>query len=169
MSLICVLTLSIGVYAQPRSVGCHRSHNKVKPQKPSEVQLKNIQNTIARSDTFDILHYDISIDVTDYSNQTIKASTAVAFIPKISTGNSITFDLFELQVDSVTHSSGPLSFSYDMEFLTIYLPSIQVGVNDTVVVHYQGDPHKDANWGGFIFANNYIYCLLYTSPSPRDA
>lgn len=153
--------LLIGSFAkaQPRSTGCHISHNKVKPERLSLKQLQDIQNTIARSDTFDIQHYDITLDITDNSNQMLRASTSVIFTPKIATGSSITFDLFELQVDSVSHSSGSLTYSYDDELLTVYLPGIQVGVDDTVTVHYHGTPHTDPNWGGFIFTNSYIYNL----------
>ncbi len=145
----------------PRYQGCHhfQGNKRHKPAPLTDGQLKSIQNTIARSDTFDILHYDIAIDVTDVAGQTLKASTQVIFTPRMSGQDFIRFDLYQLTVDSVTHSSGPLAFTHDGEYLRVDLPSVQVGVSDTLVVHYQGSPYRDPDWGGFYFASGYVYNL----------
>ncbi|MCB0789194.1 MAG: hypothetical protein KDB75_07815, partial [Flavobacteriales bacterium] len=157
-----LLLFATASQAQPlKRLGCRFYHGEKPPKaRPlTDGQLKSIQETIARSDTFDIQHYDIRIDVTDYSGKSITASTQVVFTPRMTGQDFIRFDLYQLTVDSVTHSSGPLVFTHDGEYLKVDLPSVQVGVSDTLTVHYHGDPYREPNWGGFYFESQYIYNL----------
>ncbi len=148
-------------FAQPNPYGCHyfRNHGHTFTA-PTAAQRTQIDETIARSDTFDILHYDIAIDVTRYSAQTIVASTAVDFRALMPGQSFIRFDLFDLVVDSVTSPDGPMTFAYDGAFLKVELPVAPVvGEDQTLTVHYHGVPHRDPDWGGFYFESNYIYNL----------
>ena len=157
-----LLLFTTASQAQPlKRLGCRFYHGEKPPKaRPlTDGQLKSIQETIARSDTFDIQHYDIRIDVTDYSGKSITASTRVVFTPRMTGQDFIRFDLYQLTVDSVTHSSGPLVFTHDGEYLKVDLPSVQVAVSDTLTVHYHGDPYREPNWGGFYFESQYIYNL----------
>ena len=147
--------------AQPSKYGCHFFRNQA-PKRAALTagQLKAINASIARSDTFDILHYDIAIDVTDYAGQAIAASTTVRFTPKLAGQSGIRFDLYQLTVDSVTSTNGPLAFTYDTEVLGVALPAtMNPGDTAEVTVHYHGQPHRDPNWGGFYFEGGYIYNL----------
>jgi hypothetical protein len=159
--LYALLLLACQAFAQPTRHGCHHVRNIAgKKAKPTPGQLKALNASIARSDTFDIVHYDIAIDVTDYTGQTITASTTVRFTPKLPNQTGIRFDLFELTVDSVTDGNGALPFTYDTEVLGVALPgAMNPGDTAEVTVHYHGQPHRDPQWGGFYFESGYIYNL----------
>lgn len=147
--------------AQPYQYGCHyfRNHGVHHPV-PTAQEKDQIDETIARSDTFDILHYDISIDVTEYSTQQITASTTIDYTPLMPGQDFIRFDLFQLTVDSVTDANGALSFVHDGEFLRVdFAQQPVIGTNYQLTVHYHGSPYQDPEWGGFYFANDYIYNL----------
>lgn len=158
---LAVLLLAPTAEAQPYQYGCHyfRNHPSAPPV-ATAAQRELIGQVIARSDTFDILNYDISIDVTDYNMQTIKASTAIAYQALMPDQAFIRFELWDLEVDSVTTTSGTLGFAYDGEVLRVDLPEVpQVGQPDTLTVHYHGHPRRDPEWGGFYFQSGYIYNL----------
>lgn len=153
--------LALAAMAQPNPYGCHYFRNHPHPPVAlTDAQRDQIQETIARSDTFDILHYDIAIDVTRYNLQQIYASTTVDYRALMADQLFIRFDLFDLIVDSVTSPEGPLTFTYDGEFLKVDFPVAPiVGEDRSLTVHYHGHPHRDPDWGGFYFESNYIYNL----------
>ena len=64
-------------------------------------------------------------------------------------------------MDSVVSPSGPLTFTYDGQFLRVALPRRPwpMGEEAELTVYYGGDPHRDPEWGGFYFVSNYIYNL----------
>jgi|JI9StandDraft_1071089.scaffolds.fasta_scaffold00478_5 hypothetical protein len=148
--------------AQPtKHIGCHHTHNSgAKRQALSLEQRSQLNESIARSDTFDILSYLINIDVTNYVGHYIKASTTIAVHPLISDQSILHLDLYQLQVDSVKMNDEHLPFSYDGNILSLHF-STPLSVSDTleVITYYQGDPYQDPNWGGFYFESNYIYNL----------
>lgn len=126
----------------------------------TSAQRDLIAETIARSDTFDIRHYEISLDVTDYNGQYLKAATAITYAARMDGQSSIRFDLQGLQVDSVSGPEGTLPFTYDGQFLRVDLGAVlPVDEERQLTVHYQGSPDRDPNWGGFYFESDYIYNL----------
>jgi aminopeptidase N len=148
--------------AQPNPYGCHyfRQATLRPPTALNEAQRNQIAETIARSDTFDILNYDITLDVTDYGGQRIQAATVVRFRTLQPDLGSILFDLVQLQVDSVIGAEGPYTYGHDGEFLRVFFPeALAEGEEREVTVHYQGTPRRDPQWGGFYFESNYIYNL----------
>lgn len=172
ISLLLLLSLwpTIAAMAQdghdgPVRHGCHHfhqeAHQRMLQRGPIiEAELLAIQETIARSDTFDILHYDITLDVTDYDGQWLKGSTTVTFQPRMSGQTQIRFDLKSLTVDSVEYLGQQLSYDHADDILTVYFPgALAMELEHEVSVHYQGTPHRDPYWGGFYFEQNYIYNL----------
>ncbi|MCB0793533.1 MAG: hypothetical protein KDB88_02250 [Flavobacteriales bacterium] len=157
------LLLTTLAYAQPpHKIGCHyfRSQEAARMQPLTDKQLAQIEEVIARSDTFDILHYDIAIDVTDVANERISAATTITFSPLMSGQTFIRFELFQLTVDSVMVNNALVPFSHDGEILKVDLPFVpDVGTDYELTVHYQGTPHRDPGWGGFYFEQGYIYNL----------
>lgn len=114
-----------------------------------------------RSDTIDILDYNINLDFTDFSNQHLSGNCIITYTPKMNTINSINFDLLELNIDSITSQNTISTYSYNDTLLTINLPNT-ANINDTntITVYYNGSPQKDASgWGGFYFDGNYAYNL----------
>ena len=81
------LALSLKLVAQPSKFGCHYFRNGGEhihqPHALTPEEREGIADVIARSDTFDIQHYDIAIDVTDYIGRSIKAATTVEYTPLI--------------------------------------------------------------------------------------
>ena len=155
------LQISYGQVNPIHRIGCHHRHHATQSIEPLTNDQRELLNaSIARSDTFDILRYVINIDVTDYTNSRIAASTTVSVVPKMTNQSYIRLDLYNLQVDSVTTESGILTHHYDGEILQVDFATTP-SLTDTIAftVHYQGVPHRDASWGGFYFENGYIYNL----------
>lgn len=166
-SFLCLLTfllLSVVVYAQPSERafnGCHHTHNKNRNTRPlSERELQMLNESIARSDTFDILQYVIHLDVSDYGSYSISAATTIRFTARMNGLQSIAFDLYNLTVDSLLWESDPAVYSYDGNILRANAPEVlNEGDTSEVTVFYHGDPYQDPVWGGFYFQANYIYNL----------
>ena len=151
---------SLSAWSQFHPYGCHYFRTGPGELVYTDRSREQIDETIARSDTFDILHYDISLDVTDYSGALLRGVTQIRFVPLMADQTFIRFDLFQLEVDSVIGGAGPVSFSYDGQFLKVDLAAVPlIGEELEVTVHYRGTPHRDPNWGGFYFESGYIYNL----------
>jgi aminopeptidase N len=148
-------------WAQTEFYGCHAFQRKMcKVHAPDEHAKVLINESIARSDTFDILHYAIQLDVTNYTAQFIRGATTITFEPIMEGQSHIRFDLFELEVDSVTWPQGVLPFLYNGTHLRIDFPeALPINLPAEVTVYYKGNPHRDPFWGGFYFEANYIYNL----------
>ena len=162
--IICVaflLTTATALAQEPPTYGCHhfRSGRRPTPEATASDRTQ-IAETIARSDTFDIRHYDIHLDVTNYGGGTIKGWTTVSFAARMDGLDHIRFDLFALMVDSVRADGAPVVFAHDGQFLDISLPAVMnTGDEAALTVYYHGDPHQDPEWGGFYFESQYIYNL----------
>lgn len=161
------------VTAQPTEddfIPCHHAgHQLVLNRfKPSEAEIQMMENSNKRSDSFDILNYAIDIDITNYSGKSIKANTIVSFKTKMDQLEWIVLDLKNLSVDSIFFRGKGIQFNYDGEMITAFFGEpLGVDVEDEIQVYYHGVPHRDPVWGGFYFADNYIYNLgigLSTTP-----
>lgn len=109
------------------------------------------------SDTIDILHYDINLDIVHLSKKAIKGYTDLEITPIISGVSNISLDLLELIVDSITVDNNLISvFNYNDTLLGIPLSS-SISQNDTITVrvYYHGQPVIESyGWGGFHFSND---------------
>jgi aminopeptidase N len=114
-----------------------------------------------RSDTLDILNYTIRLSITDFTNQQISGNTSVRFTPLMNNVTVLPLDLLELTVDSVTHTSGALGYTYNDTLLRITLPAaMNPGDTSEITVWYHGQPEMDASgWGGFYFQSGYAFNL----------
>lgn len=115
-----------------------------------------------RSDTIDVLNYNISLDITDFTAPyTITGNTQIKFTPKMNNVSSISLDLLMLNIDSITMGSNSLNYSYDDTLIVIALPAVHnTGDTSVVTVYYNGTPQGDASgWGGFYFQGGYAYNL----------
>jgi hypothetical protein len=72
-----------------------------------------------RSDTLDILHYDISIDMRAMSSALVSATCRIDLVSLMDNVASIHLDLKALQVDSVYGINGALEFAQGGESLWI--------------------------------------------------
>lgn len=158
--LIASSAFAIGLFAQPTPFGCDHKHHLVKPKPMTDAEKSFMNASIARSDTFDIVHYDINLDVTNYNGSFLNAHTTITYAALMDNVTVLNFDLRQLTVDSVKQGGVSLPFAHVNELLSIQLPSPSVtGEQNALTVWYQGQPYKDPEWGGFYFASGYIYNL----------
>ncbi len=151
----------LSLVAQPDKHGCYISHggNKKQPVLTSADRAM-INASIARSDTFDIIHYEISLDVTNFNGKHLDANTVVTLVPKMNGLNHVRLDLFQLTVDSVFVDGNSATFTHDGQILLVDFPNtLNQGDSADVHVYYQGSPHRDPNWGGFYFEGGIAYNL----------
>lgn len=151
--------LTFMLIAQPRFHGCmHHSHQPLKRLNPQQAEI--FKASMQRSDTIDILDYNLNISVIDFSNRHIYADCAVRFTPNMNNVQVLPLDLLKFNIDSITGFGTQLSFTYDSIYLAVQLPSVMnIGDTATVRVYYHGRPTPDASWGGFKFDGVYAYNL----------
>lgn len=155
------LFTAASLLAQPYRYGCHyfRNAHPQHPQALTDAERESLNDLIARSDTFDIHHYDIAVDVTNYTGKTISAAVRIDYRVKMNAA-VIRFNLIDtLTVDSVIMDGQALAFGHADDLLTVQLPEATVGNDYSLSVHYHGKPARDPQWGGFYFESNYIYSL----------
>lgn len=154
--LIGLASLTV-LQAQP--YGCHYHDHELVPDEPDILRISQQQTWAARSDSADIFHYDIWLEVPN-SGTIIKARTTLLWGPKIEDLDTLTLDLAQLTVDSVIVDGQTADFLHEDPFLKVILPStLAPGDTGSVTVYYQGQPLRDPVWGGFYFESGYAYNL----------
>lgn len=161
------LFISSIILAQPNDhqikYGCRYFKNKLSDHHHHnhDHQHKTVTANNERSDTIDIINYEINLDVTNFTLRRIKGDCVVSFKSKLDNINQIILDLRSLDVTSVLHNGNPLSFTHDGFSLVIDLPNtLNTGDEDAVRVLYEGAPIEDpSGFGGFTFEEGYAYNL----------
>jgi hypothetical protein len=108
-----------------------------------------------RSDTFNILKYNISLEIGSTLNNQIAGNTQIRFAPKLNNRTFVRFDLLKLVIDSIKEGNAPLSWNYNDTVVRVNFAAAK-NVTDTsvITVYYKGTPQIDATgWGGFYFNN----------------
>ncbi len=130
---------------------CHASH-----------PLSQKTSTLAgnsRSDTLDVLNYDISLNIINLSTQQIAGNCIVTLTPKMNNIAQVLFDLEDLEATAVTVNNIPADYTQSNLLLRVNLPtSISVGDTVDIDIHYNGNP-PTASFGGFYFQSGYAYNL----------
>jgi hypothetical protein len=115
----------------------------------------------SRSDTLDVLHYDISLQLTNLSASAtlVGSECALRIVPKINALSQILLDLEDLDVSAVEVNGLPTDYTHSGITLRINLAT-PANTTDTlnIQVHYNGNP-PTASFGGFYFATGYAYNL----------
>jgi aminopeptidase N len=114
-----------------------------------------------RSDTINVLSYTITMNITDFTYDTLKGNTVVRFTPKMNNIHTLSLDLLHFIVDSVMMGTNRLNYSYDDTLLILDLPSVEnAGDTNSVDVFYHGRPVLDpSGFGGFYFESGYAFNL----------
>ena len=126
----------------------------------SEAAMRSASQA-SRSDSIDILHTAIVLDLTQVGTGEIFARTTLRWTPKVAAIDHLPLDLLVLTVDSVTDTNGSYAFAQAGETLDIDLGG-SFGPADTleITIHYHGDPVIDiGGWGGFYTAGSVLYNL----------
>lgn len=150
------------LFAQPliHEYSCHHSSQLNLKHEPTLQELQLIENSNKRSDSINILNYSIYIDVTDVRNKSITAHTTVNFKTKLPELEWIILDLKDLVVDSIYYKGRKLNFSYSDQLIQAYFgEKLPAEFAASIDVFYHGVPSRDPVWGGFYFADPYIYNL----------
>lgn len=128
---------------------------------PADLQAQSSPvGSATRSDSIDLLHTRLELDLTGTSNGVIHGRAAITFTPRVDGITHLPLDLL-LPVDSVMMDDGQLPFTQQDEVVTIDLQGSH-GPEDTLVVTvaYGGDPPTDpSGFGGFYTLSNYQYDL----------
>ena len=130
---------------------------------------QNLSAQFTKADTIHVLHYDINLEIRNFSKQEINGYTDVVIEAKIASLTSINLDFMKLSVDSIKKGDDPIPFLHQGEKLTIVLPFSSVGQTESIRVYYHGKPFKES-WGGFLFSGtSFAYNMgvgMNTTPHP---
>ena len=113
------------------------------------------------SDSIDITHITIRMDIIDYVGHIISGNAEIHLKAKLDNITNVPFDLLSLTVDSIKNESGEIiSFTHIAELLKTNLPSV-LNTNDstTLTIYYHGVPAQDGSWGGWYWSGDYSYQL----------
>jgi hypothetical protein len=117
-------------------------------------------NEALRSDSIDVLNYDIYLDYTEIDLSLLEGSCEVKFTT-LENVNSLSLDLLELTVDSIVMNGNQLAFSYnDTLLIAAFGTTLPSGSTDSLTVYYHGMPVMDpSGWGGFYATSGYYFNL----------
>lgn len=147
--------------AQPYLKGC-RFASHAHDLKPLTEQEKHLNKLSAeRSDTIDILNYDIQLEITDFTSKVIKGFTEITFTPKMADVEHIELNLLNFTVDSVWFDGSSIPFVNDGLFVSLDFPqAMQPSETAKLRIFYRGTPTVAASgFGGLAFANGIAYNL----------
>lgn len=152
--IIYILFISFTANAQEQVNTCQ--HNKQLMQ-----SIRSSATGNERSDTIDILNYQINLEIIDFSNKRIKGDCRIAFKSLQNNINTLSLDLLRMTIDSIKANNQILSYNYNDTLLIINLSNtLNTNDVDTITVYYNGQPQTDASgWGGFYFQSGYAFNL----------
>ena len=116
-------------------------------------------NTDTRSDSINILHTDLQIDVSDFNAKVLHGREDISFKAKVNNVSYIKLDLLKLTVDSVKSGGNPLVFAYNDSTISIALTTaLNANQQQTVTIFYHGTPiQPPGDFGGFYWDNTYAF------------
>jgi len=164
LAFILLFALKFDAFAQPdqkEHKGCHHVHNLV-PMLPLTDDEKALMVASAeRSDTIDIINYNITLEVLDVNSRYVNGNCEVSFASKMDDIDHIDLDLLEFTIDSITSDGQQLTYDYDGVLLHVNLPTVlNTGDEATVKVFYKGAPVvSPGSFGGLDFRSGYAYNL----------
>ena len=113
---------------------------------------------LLKSDSTNVTHYNINLDVVFLSKKSILGFTDVTFTPASTKLQTLQLDLLKMSIDSIRYNGVSLGsgMNYNDTILKISLPSILTqGDTSTVRIYYHGQPQiESGNWGGFHFLSD---------------
>lgn len=130
-------------------------------------QVQNLQNKAvfttaiadAREDSLEIMHYDISLNITDFTDRIIEGNCLIRMFTKLNGVNQIELDLEDLMVEKVEVNGEEVEFTQAPPKLYVQLKeTTAAGKFLDVNVFYAGRP-QNTSFGGFYFSSNYAYNL----------
>jgi hypothetical protein len=126
-----------------------------------EVKAQFLYPYETKVDSIDIIHYDINLDVTDFTTYQLHAHTKVHFRPLVNGISKIDLDLIGLTVDSIKDPMGNIltSTAYTLGKRINLGATYNLGDSTWVEVYYHGHPLSDPNFGGFYFTSQFAFAV----------
>lgn len=154
LSLTFILFLSIITQAQENILTCQQNKQFLK-------NIRSSSNGNERSDTIDVLNYQINLEIIDFTNKRIKGNCRITFKSLQNNINTLSLDFLRMNIDSIKGNQQILSYTYNDTLLIVNLPNtLNIHDIDTVTIYYNGQPQTDASgWGGFYFQSGYAFNL----------
>lgn len=114
-----------------------------------------------RSDSLDVLHYHINLNITSVTSSPISGYTELRVVPKMNGITTLNLDLLKMTVDSILMNGNALTYNYNDTLLKINLGNaFNLGDTMLIKVAYHGIPQNDpSGFGGFSFSAGYAYNL----------
>ncbi len=117
------------------------------------------QNNTALSDTIDVIHYAIHLDVIDVESHQISGYTEVEFTTPLDSFDQLILELKDLTVTQVKIDDLDYSFVQANNRITVNLTdSYANGEVLTAKVYYEGEPFHEG-WGGFHYSGSRCFNL----------
>ncbi|MFK7809470.1 MAG: M1 family aminopeptidase [Saprospiraceae bacterium] len=141
---------------------CHHARFDVNHQhQDQEAFFAGIRAANSRSDSFDIVHTNINLEVINFSGQRIDGYTEIDFSPREPDLTAIPLDLEALEIDSVLFNGQLTTYNYDDLVINVdFLEDVAITDTVSVRIYYGGTPTIDpSGFGGFRFENGYAYNL----------
>lgn len=162
LTLLFLLLMHVGSLAQPlEEYGCHMRYIKANHAVDRTLENHLWSATLERSDTFDILDYDLTIDLRAMGQSNLIGKAVITFQPKMEARTHINLDLLKLSVDSVYVGNREATYIYDDLLLAVYNDDpFDIDSIYTVTVYYHGRPTTSSSgFGGFYFEDGIAYNL----------
>lgn len=163
LSLLLLIGVSFSLSAQPiHDVhGCHHLKSQIPLKKLTPDQKLAFAKSQGRSDSIDILDYNISLDIIDFSGRRIDGNCAMQFVLLEEGTHTMELDLLALTVDSVQLNGEVVDYNYDGNFVSISLPAdLDPETMHEARVFYGGTPTvASSGFGGLAFQGGIAYNL----------
>ena len=161
--LLLVAFLPLLAFAQPEKpvYGCRYLKNQIHPKKLTAQQEQQLLESQTRSDSIDLLNYNIDLDITNFTNRRIEGSCTIDFVFLEAGTQQMVLDLLQLVIDSIQLDSEEVAYAYDGNLITIELPDdIDTEAMHQLQVFYRGTPTvATSGFGGLAFTNDIAYNL----------
>ena len=111
------------------------------------------------SDTIDVIHYSIHLDLSDVSSHEISGHAEIEFTTPLDYHDELILELKDLTVTSVQVDGDDYSFTHENGRIKVELVDEYVnGEVLTAIIHYEGEPFHEA-WGGFHYSGSRCFNL----------
>jgi hypothetical protein len=116
-------------------------------------------NTDTRSDSIDIIHTSIFLDLSNFATGQIAGNCTHEFTPKVNGVPEIRLDLEGLLVDSVFLNDIATVFAFQNKLIKVnFSTPLNQGQTAKIRIRYHGDP-LNTTWGGFYTSSAYAFNL----------
>jgi len=125
------------------------------------ISFLNPTNAQFLSDTIDISHYRLDLDIRNFDAGVLYGSAELNMKSKMDNIDAFNLDLLKLTVDSAVYQGAQIDVTGNDTVIRVHLGQIAVaGEEFTIKIYYHGEPNVEPyGWGGFHFNSSIAYNL----------